>query len=199
MNARANTLVASFASAIKSDSRIIDIGAGKGLLAQAMARQFNARVTMVDIASYNQSDLPLTLCDSRALAFADNSFDYAILSFVLHHTCDPDAILREAVRVARAVVVIENDVRGAARQWLTRAIDSWPALRFGTPPCHVAQPREEWMKLFAQFPVEARVVSEFRLEFGFFQNFTVILRPQTTDGRPQRNATVGSRRSVVEE
>jgi ubiquinone/menaquinone biosynthesis C-methylase UbiE len=193
LNARANTLVASFASAIKSDSRIIDIGAGKGLLAQAMARQFNARVTMVDVASYNQSDLPLTVCDSRALAFADNSFDYAVLSFVLHHTCDPDAILREAVRVARAVVVIENDVRGAARQWLTRAIDSWPALRYGTPPCHIAQPREEWMKLFARFSVEARVVSEFSLEFAFFQNFTVILRPQTTDGRPQRNATVGGR------
>ena len=178
MNARADAIIASFASSITPHSRILDIGAGKGLLAQAMARRFDARVTMVDVASYNQSDLPLTICDSRALAFADNSFDYAILSFVLHHTCNPDAILREALRVAREVIVIENDVRGTARQWLTRAIDSYPALRYGTPPCYSAQTRDAWMKLFAQFPIEARVLSEFSLEYGFFRNFTVILKKQ---------------------
>jgi len=175
LNARANALVASFASAVKPHSRIIDIGAGQGLLAQVTARQFNARVTMVDVVSYNQSDLPLTVCDSRALAFANDSFDYAILSFVLHHTPKPETILREALRVARAVVVIENDVRGVARQWLTRAIDSYPALRYGTPPCYIAQTRDEWLRLFARFSVEARVLSEFSLEYGFFRNFTVIL------------------------
>jgi 2-polyprenyl-3-methyl-5-hydroxy-6-metoxy-1,4-benzoquinol methylase len=174
-NSRANALLTSFAPVITPRSHIIDIGAGKGLLAQAIARQLDARVTMVDVASYNQSALPLTVCDSRALAFADSSFDYAILSFVLHHTPKPEAILREALRVAREVVVIENDVRGAARQWLTRAIDSYPALRYGTPPCYLAQPRDAWMRLFAQFPVEARVVSEFGLEYGFFRNFTVVL------------------------
>ncbi len=175
-NSRADSILASFATVIPPRSRIIDIGAGKGLLAQAIARQFDARVTMVDVASYNQSDLPLTVCDSRTLAFADDSFDYAILSFVLHHTPKPEVILREALRVARAVIVIENDVRGTARQWLTRALDSWPALRYGTPPCYIAQPRDAWLKLFAQFPVEARVLSEFSLEYGFFRNFAIYLK-----------------------
>jgi ubiquinone/menaquinone biosynthesis C-methylase UbiE len=198
LNARANSILASFASVIQPRSRILDIGAGKGLLAQAMVRQFNARVTMVDVASYNQSDLPLTVCDSRALAFANDSFDYAILSYVLHHTCNCDAILREALRVAREVVVIENDVRGTLRQWLTRVIDSWPALRYGTPPCYLAQTRDAWMKLFVQFPVEARVLSEFSLEYGFFRNFTVIVRRQTTGDRPQKIAAVGGQPSAVE-
>lgn len=175
MNARANALIASFASAVRPHSRIIDIGAGKGLLAQAMVRQLDAHVTMVDVASYNQSDLPLTLCDSRALAFANASFDYAILSFVLHHTCDPEGILREALRVAREVIVVENDVRGVVRQWLTRTIDSYPALRYGTPPCYFAQTREEWLELFAQFSVETCALGEFSLEYGFFRNFAVIL------------------------
>jgi SAM-dependent methyltransferase len=198
LSARADAIIASFASAIKPHSRIIDIGAGKGWLAQAMARQFDACVTMVDVASYNQSALPLTVCDSRALAFADGSFDYAILSFVLHHTCDPDAILREALRVAREVIIIENDVRGTLRQWLTRAIDSYPALRYGTPPCCIAQPRDGWMKLFARFPVEVRVLREFSLEYGFFQNFTAILRPQTADDRSQKITAVGGQPSAVE-
>ncbi len=172
---RANIILASFATEITPRAHILDIGAGKGLLAQALTRQLGARVTMVDVAAYNQSTLPLTLCDSRALAFADDSFDFAILGFVLHHTCDPAAILREALRVAPQVIVIENDVRGAARQWLTRIVDSYPALRYGTPPCYLAQPRDAWLDLFARFPVEARLAGEFTLEYGFFRNFTVVL------------------------
>ncbi|MCX7841251.1 MAG: class I SAM-dependent methyltransferase, partial [Anaerolineae bacterium] len=156
-------------------ARVLDIGAGKGLLAQALTQQLDARVTLVDVASYNQSNLPLTICDSRALAFADASFDYALLSFVLHHTCHPEAILREALRVARTVIVIENDVRGKVRAALTRALDSYPALRYGTPPCYFTKSRDEWLEWFAQFPVEIRLVSEFSLEYGFFRNFTVVL------------------------
>ncbi len=173
---RVDPIIASFASTLRPHSRIIDIGAGKGLLAQEMARRFNARVTLVDVAQYNQTDLPLTVCDSRALAFADNCFDYALLSFVLHHSRNPDAILREALRVAREVIVIENDVRGKMRGALTRLIDSLPAIRYGTPPCHIARTREEWLAWLAGFPVETRVLQKFSLEYGFFRNFTVRLQ-----------------------
>jgi len=174
--ARVDPIIASFASVITPHSRIIDIGAGKGFLAQEMAQQFGARVTLVDVAQYNHTALPLTVCDSRALAFADNSFDYALLSFVLHHSRNPDAILREALRVARQVIVVENDVRGNLRGAVTRVIDSWPAIRYGTPPCHFTRTRDEWLRWFTKFPIEGRVLKEFELEFGFFQNITVLLR-----------------------
>lgn len=174
--ARIDPIVDSFSSAITPRSRIIDIGAGKGLLALEMAERFDARVTMVDVAQYNQTNLPLTLCDSRALAFANDSFDVAVLSFVLHHTPRPERILQEALRVAPQVIVVENDVRGRWRGWLTKTIDSWPAVRYGTPPCHVAYTRDEWLQLFHRFPVDARILREFSLEFGFFHNLTVQLR-----------------------
>ena len=177
---RANAIIDSFAAVIQSNSTIIDIGAGKGLLAQEMAQRFNARVTMVDVASYNQTQLPLTICDSRRLAFADSSFDYAILSFVLHHCQNPDTILREALRVANQVIVIENDVRGRLRSIVTRAIDSVPAIQYGTPPCYFTKTRDEWLGWFGEFSVEAKVLSEYALEFGFFHNITVML---TIDGR----------------
>ncbi len=173
--ARIDPIVDSFSSAITQRSRIIDIGAGKGLLALEMAERFEARVTMVDVARYNQTDLPLTVCDSRTLAFADNSFDFAILSFVLHHTPKPERILREALRVAPQVIVVENDVRGRWRGWLTQAIDSWPALRYGTPPCYIAHTRDQWLQLFHRLPVNVQILNEFSLEFGFFHNLTVQL------------------------
>lgn len=172
---RVDPILASFASAVKPHSRIIDIGAGNGHLAREMMEQFDARVTLVDVAHYNRTNLPLIICDSRALGFADNSFDYAILSFVLHHSPNPKAILSEALRVARQAIVIENDVRGKIRGTLTRVIDSLPALPYGTPPCHIVQSREEWLKMFREFQVEVRVLKEFTLEFGFFRCFTAWL------------------------
>ncbi len=173
--ARIDPIVDSFASAITPHCRIIDIGAGKGLLAREMANRFDARVTMVDVAQYNQTELPLTVCDSRALAFADDSFDFAILSFVLHHTPAPERILEEALRVAPQVIVVENDVRGRWRGCLTKAIDSWPALRYGTPPCYIANTRDEWLRLFHRLPVDIRILKEFNLDYGFFHNLTVQL------------------------
>jgi 2-polyprenyl-3-methyl-5-hydroxy-6-metoxy-1,4-benzoquinol methylase len=178
MNARANAIIDSFASVITPHSRILDIGAGKGLLAQAMMRRFDAQVTLVDVASYNQTNLPLSVCDSRRLAFADHSFDYALLSFVLHHCQSPAEILREALRVAHQVIVIENDVRGKWHSLLTRLIDSYPALRYGTPPCYFTKTRNEWLEWFAQF-ADVKILSEFSLEYNFFHNFTTLL--QTTN------------------
>ncbi len=169
---RVDTIIRSFESVITPHSRIVDIGAGKGLLARELAGRFDARVTIVDVAQYNQTTLPLTVCDSRSLPFADASFDHAILSFVLHHCENPEMILREAVRVASRVIVVENDVRGGVRGVLTRLIDSWPAIQYGTPPCHIAQARDAWLRLFRQFGAQTRVLGEFTLEYGFFRCFT---------------------------
>jgi SAM-dependent methyltransferase len=173
--ARIDPIIASFAGVITPHGRIIDIGAGKGQLALEMAQQFGAQVTMVDVAQYNRTNLQLTVCDSRALAFSSDSFDYALLCFVLHHSPVPEMILGEALRVARQVIVVENDVRGRIRGALTKALDSWPAIRYGTPPCYHVRTRDEWLALIAHSPVEACVLNEFDLEFGFFHNFTVLL------------------------
>lgn len=173
---RIHSIIESFATCIAPHSRIVDIGAGKGLLALEMARRLNAQVTLLDVARYNQTSLPMSVCDSRALAFADDSFDYAILSFVLHHSSNPDAILREALRVAGQVIVVENDVRGALRGLITRLVDSWPAIQYGTPPCYVTRSREDWFKMFRAFPVQPCVLGEFTLENTFFKCFTVQLK-----------------------
>jgi len=177
-NFRASAILDSFAAVIQPHSRIIDLGAGKGLLAQEMAQRFDARVTMVDVASYNQTQLPLTVCDSRQLAFADASFDYAVLSFVLHHCPHPETLINEALRVAREVIVIENQVEGRIRGAITRLIDSWPSIQYGTPPCYFTKTRDEWFEWFSGFPVEARLLKEFSLELGFFRNLTVALIKQ---------------------
>ena len=194
-SSRVRPIVDSFSSVMTPGCRILDIGAGKGLLAQEMRQRFAAKVTMVDVAQYNQTDLPLAVCDSRALSFANHSFDFAILSFVLHHSPNPDALLGEALRVAARVIVIENDVRGAMRGVVTRMIDSWPAIQYGTPPCYITQSREAWLDTFKKFPVQVSVLKEFSLEFGFFRNITVMLAQHHTSSSRMKEPN-GSNSSV---
>jgi SAM-dependent methyltransferase len=173
--ARIDPILASFAPVIEPHSRIIDIGAGPGHLAREMVERLQAHVTLIDVARYNKTDLPMIVCDSRALAFDDNSFDYAVLSFVLHHCKEPEKILQEALRVSRQAIVIENDVRGRLRSIITRVVDSAQSPWYGSPPCYFTKTRDEWLDFFQGFGVETKMLKEFPLELGFFQNIAVHL------------------------
>ncbi len=101
-------------------ARVLDLGAGDGFVGEAIARDLDADVVLADVVDFNQTDLPLTLYDGYRLPFEDNSFDATFLTFVLHHADDPDAVLREALRVTRGrVIVLESLVETAwDRRWL---------------------------------------------------------------------------------
>lgn len=90
---------------------MIDIGAGSGLVAEALATSLDVKVTLVDVVDYNRSGLPLQLYDGRRLPFEARRFNVALLAFVLHHSADPGGTLQEAQRVARRVVVLEDTYR----------------------------------------------------------------------------------------
>ena len=94
---------------------IVDIGAGPGGLAVALAEQFpDARVTTVDIdtamatlaaarmASEGLDDqVHVSVGDVAALPLADSSVDLVTSSFSVHHWPDAEAGFREVGRVLR--------------------------------------------------------------------------------------------------
>jgi hypothetical protein len=49
------------------------------------------------------------------------------------------------------------------------------------PLCQVTRTLDEWIKCFANFPVETRVLQEFVLEYGFFQNLSAAQEELTKD------------------
>jgi SAM-dependent methyltransferase len=61
----------------------------------------------------------LSVCDARTLPYPDRAFDVVHSSLLLHHLDPPEAIafLREASRVARLGVVV-NDLVRARRNWI---------------------------------------------------------------------------------
>jgi SAM-dependent methyltransferase/NADH:ubiquinone oxidoreductase subunit 3 (subunit A) len=104
--------------------RLLDVGAGEGYVGERLARRHS--VQLVDAREgVNRTALSFQRADGADLPFADDAFDAALLAYVLHHTREPEAVLREALRVSRnGVVVLESGCRG---RWcrLLRRLDRW--------------------------------------------------------------------------
>jgi SAM-dependent methyltransferase len=115
---------------------IVDIGAGSGLIGEAIASLLPGKsVTGVDVAGRAKPDLsiPFARFDGRRLPFRDRSFDCALFCNVLHHVKPEERIglLREALRVTGGgPIVIKDHLAGSAldgfRLWLLDFIGNAP-------------------------------------------------------------------------
>ena len=119
--------------------RVLDIGAGDCYLDLDLQRRLSCTVVPVDVSDTNRTPLELQLYDGRTLPFADRSFDVALLLFVLHHAEDPAALLGEARRTARRIIVFEDVTEG----WWDRTAFRW-SHRVYARVAGIKYPRREW-------------------------------------------------------
>src|SRR3989442_7426895 len=94
--------------------RIIDIGAGNGLVGETIAALLPGKsVTGVDVTDNALPDLriPYLRVDGLRLPFADRSFDCAMLCNMLHHVAPGVRadLLREALRVTGGGPLLVKD------------------------------------------------------------------------------------------
>lgn len=127
-------------------SSVLDVGSGTGRALQSLGRlNPNLRLQGVEpveelreIAySKGVSRQMLVAGDGGSLQYADESFDWVCCFAVLHHVREPDALVREMLRVARVGVFISDSnnfgqgsrvarwVKGAAR-----VTGLWPAVKW---------------------------------------------------------------------
>ena len=90
--------------------KVLDLGAGEGYVGKKIADAWMADVKLADVCDMNQTLLPHTLYDGKALPFATDAFDITILYFVLHHCENPELVLTEAMRVTRGKLIIVESV-----------------------------------------------------------------------------------------
>ena len=85
--------------------RILDLGAGTGVVGRAALAAGAARVVAADLAVAmlrrgGPAQHPVA-ADATALPFRDQAFDLVVAAFCLNHLSEPGAALREARRVGR--------------------------------------------------------------------------------------------------
>jgi len=93
---------------------MLDIGCGNGLLARRIAQLAHAdTVRGVDVMVRDETSVPVAHYDGAHLPFDDASFDVITICDVLHHTADPLAVVKDAVRVLRPKgrIVIKDHFR----------------------------------------------------------------------------------------
>jgi SAM-dependent methyltransferase len=113
------------AVAERSPEQVLEIGCGRGELAERMTKELAARVVALD-----QSERMVELTAARGvdsivgdvqdLPFADGSFDCVVAAWMLYHASDVDLALREVRRVLRAdgrLVAGTSSERNFAELW----------------------------------------------------------------------------------
>lgn len=123
----------------ESMGRLLDIGTGTGRLLELFAPRIVAGVgidasrSMLALARARLSRQGLDHClvrlaDMYRLPLPDAAFDHVVLQMVLHYAEDPEAALREAVRVLKpgGTLVIIDLAQHDNRDAMTRLAHRWP-------------------------------------------------------------------------
>lgn len=130
---RATRKADAISAILDGEESILDLGAGEGYVGEELARRGHS-VDLADVVDRNATELPMTVYDGRRLSFDDDGFDVVVLCYVLHHAEDPDAVLAQALRVGKRVVILETVFEKAWDRRLVTFLDhSANALR-GMPP-----------------------------------------------------------------
>lgn len=146
---RAEDMARDFIEYLNLGETIIDIGAGSCNIAEVLQEK-GWNVTALDVKnmSFVDSVKPI-IYDPKVgkMPFTDKQFDVALILTVLHHTKDPLKVLKEAKRIAKKVIVIEDIYKGCCHKHLTYFLDSLLNLEFFGHP-HTNKTDKVWQKLF---------------------------------------------------
>jgi 2-polyprenyl-3-methyl-5-hydroxy-6-metoxy-1,4-benzoquinol methylase len=131
---RVEEKIVEIGSHLQPGDRVLDVGAGNCVLSQTLQKR-GYDVVPLDLRNHSFIDeIKPVIYDGEAIPFDDDSFDVALLITVLHHARKPDAVLAEARRVAKRVIVIEEIYENSFEKYFTYAIDSLFNLEFFDHP-----------------------------------------------------------------
>ncbi len=158
---------------LPKDQTLLEIGSGPGsVLAEFRAAGYSIDGLDVTNSSY-EATLEALLYDGETMPFDDGEYGTALLLTVLHHTPDPDAILKEAARVARRVIVIEDVFESAWQRKYTKVADSITNLEFFGHP-HTNRSDAGWRETFDRLGLSLKHAQVHRLAAVFRQAVYVV-------------------------
>ncbi len=139
-------------SFLKPGDKIIDLGAGHCLYTKLL-KDKGYDVQPVDIKNHSYyKEIEVYVYDGEHLPFKDNEFDVCLLRSVLHHTLDPEIVLKEAVRVSKKLTIYENVVTNVFQRYCTYFIDCIMNKELIEP--HTNKTDKEWQHLFKELELD---------------------------------------------
>jgi SAM-dependent methyltransferase len=135
---------------------VLDVGSGDGLLGLAMTRgRTDVEWRGIDVLLRDHTHIPVDLFDGRTIPYGDANFDVVLFADVLHHTDDPMALLREAVRVTRSALIIKDHTRNGFLAGPTLRFMDWVGnARHDVALPYNYWPRRRWLDVFDELGLE---------------------------------------------
>jgi SAM-dependent methyltransferase len=128
---RVRVLVQHLAPLLPPNAAVLDIGCGDGAIALALSEaRPDVRVTGADVLVRPRARIEVLHFDGVRVPVPDRSFDVALLVDVLHHTRAPEALLREALRVTRAGLLVKDHVEKGLLAGPTLRLMDWVGNRY---------------------------------------------------------------------
>ncbi len=166
---------------------VLDVGCGDGTIDKVVeTARPDISIHGVDVLVRPSAKISVQHFDGITLPFPDRSFDVVTFVDVLHHTDDPNVLLREAARVGRrAIVLKDHTMEGFCAYSTLRFMDWVGNARHGVVLPYNYWPEDRWRESFAALKLE---VSEWRAALGLYPwpasilfertlHFVALLRP----------------------
>jgi ubiquinone/menaquinone biosynthesis C-methylase UbiE len=156
----------------KSD-RMLEIGSGNCALTKLL-REEGLDIQPLDIKNKSAfPDICPIIYDGQQLPFEDKSFELVQMITMLHHTPKPEEIIKEAQRVGKKLIIMEDLYTNNIQKQLTFFADSLNNWEFIGHP-HTNKDDQGWKNCFEELGLE--VVEEEHYPFlGIFRQATYVL------------------------
>jgi SAM-dependent methyltransferase len=177
---------------LRGFSRILDIGCGDGLLCRDLATCLPPGVILhgVDVLRNLSPPIPYVVYDGLHLPFSDGAYEASLLVDVLHHSRDPDGLLREAARVSHGCVIVkDHDYRGRVDFALMKAGDYLGNKMFGIDLPYNFRTWRAFETMFGEAGLEIAAYEDSLKPAGRLElhhHFVVKLTRRTPDDRRSR-------------
>ena len=141
---------------LANQDAILDVGCGAGTLgaalqSQALARGVSIRVEGLERFPRGGEPIEVTRYDGEQFPFADRSFEVVIVADVLHHEGNPDALLRECVRVCkRCLIIKDHQLHGPLARARVSLIDWAANAPYGVECLYRYNTPREWETLLRE-------------------------------------------------
>ncbi len=153
---------------LKKNEKFLDIGCGNGGVCIGI-KNAGIELTTVDVKNKSFfSEIQPIIYDGRKLPFPDQSFDITTILTVLHHINNPVEIIREAKRVSKRIIIMEDIYSNVFQKRITFFMDSLVNLEFKNHP-HSNKTDAEWKNIFAEEKLKIESVRYHRVLIIFRQ------------------------------
>lgn len=126
----------------------LDVGCWNGEVAK---RLDHSPITGIDVTVPSDCQIDAKPYDGQHIPFEDGSFDTVLCSFVLHHSDDPTALIKEMARVGRRLVILEDRFDRFPHKVAVTILHQIMAWTLKMPyRLRGFRSRERWLELFSE-------------------------------------------------